>query len=247
MLKAVIIDDEKNGRDTLNYLVNTYCGDKVKIVSMAENVKDGMEAIELYNPNIVFLDIQMQGETGFDLLSQIGEINFSVIFTTAYDKYALHAIKFSAIDYLLKPIDVVELNQAIDKASEKNNFDIAQYDNYIKNSKNLDSENMKIAISTMEGLVFIFVNQIVYCKAEKGYTMFYNTNGSKIISTKNMKHFEDILTEYQFLRIHNSYLINLKEIKKYNKGDGGTVVMSNDAELDVSKRKKLAFLAAIVK
>ena len=97
MLKAVIIDDEKNGRDTLNYLVNTYCGDKVKIVSMAENVKDGIAAIELYSPNIVFLDIQMQGETGFDLLSQIGEINFSVIFTAVYDKYALHAIKFSAI------------------------------------------------------------------------------------------------------------------------------------------------------
>lgn len=247
MLKAIIIDDEKNGRDTLNYLVNSYCGDKVKIVYMAENVKEGIKAIEIYNPDIVFLDIQMQGETGFDLLSQIESINFSIIFTTAHDKYALHAIKFSAIDYLLKPIDVTELNQAIDKASQKTNFDIAQYDNYIKNSKSLDLENMKIAISTMDGLVFILVNQIIYCKAENGYTLFYNINGDKVISTKNMKHFEAVLTEYSFLRIHNSYLINLKEIKKYNKGDGGTVTMSNDAELDVSKRKKTAFLAAILK
>ncbi len=247
MLKAIIIDDEKKGRDTLNYLVNTYCGDKVKIVCLAEDVAEGLSAIELYTPDIVFLDIQMKGETGFDLLEKIPQINFSVIFTTAYDKYALNAIKFSAIDYLLKPIDIKELNEAIDKVSQKTNFDNKQYENYIKNNKTVDSENMKIAISTPNGLLFIPVKEIIYCKAEKGYTNFCIKGHKEIISTKNLKYFEEILTEYNFIRIHNSSLINLKEIVKYNKGEGGTVEMTNSSVLDVSKRKKASFLAALLK
>ena len=156
-------------------------------------------------------------------------------------------IKFSAIDYLLKPIDVVDLTNAVDKVSKKTGADLAQYENYIRNIRVNNLDNMKMAISSIDGLVFIHVNQIIYCKAEKGYTVFYNTNGTRIVSTKNMKHFEEVLTEHHFFRIHNSYLINLKEIKKYNKGDGGIVMMSNNVELDVSKRRKMAFLAAILK
>lgn len=247
MLKAIIIDDEKKGRDTLNYMINTFCEDKVKIVYLAENVAEGIDAIKLYTPDIVFLDIQMNGETGFDLLEKVEKINFSIIFTTAYDKYALNAIKFSAIDYLLKPIDIEELNNAIDKAQSKKEFDNKLYENYVKNNKTTESENMKIAISTTNGLEFITVKNIVYCKADKGYTYFHLKNNEKLISTKNLKHFEEILIEHDFLRIHNSNLINLKEINKYNKGEGGSVTMSNGDELDVSKRKKAAFLAAIVK
>ena len=247
MLKAIIIDDEKKGRDTLNYLVNTYCGEDVKIVCLAENVDEGICAIELFTPDIVFLDIQMNGETGFDLLEKIKEINFSIIFTTAYDQYALNAIKFSAIDYLLKPIDIQELIDAIYKVKSKKHFDSKLYDNYLKNNKTSDVENMKIAISTTNGLMFIPVNEIIYCRADKGYTFFCTKKTKEIISTKNLKHFEEILSEYDFHRIHNSTLINLKEITKYNKGEGGTVEMSNGESLDVSKRKKASFLAAIVK
>ncbi len=247
MLKAVIVDDEKNARESLNYLVNTYCGEKVKIVFMAENIKEAIKAVDDYNPDIVFLDIQMKNETGFDFLSQLKNINFSIIFTTAFNQYAIHAIKFSALDYLLKPIDITELQNAIDKACFKSIESPLQYQNYIKNSSITDSENMKLAISTVNGLVFIPINEIIHCKAEKSYTLFKLYNNVEVISTKNLKYFEEILTEYHFFRIHYSHLVNLREIKNYIKGDGGHVIMSDNSEIEVSRRRKNEFLKRILK
>lgn len=247
MLKAIIVDDEKNARFSLNYLINTYCDQKVKIVFMAESVKEALMAINDYKPDIVFLDIQMKGETGFDFLNQLENIDFAIIFTTAFNQYAIHAIKFSALDYLLKPIDITELQNAIDKVLLKTTQTKLQYQNYVKNNSMGDSDSMKLAISTTNGLEFITVKNIIYCKADKGYTFFYLKNKDKLISSKNLKHFEEILIEHNFFRIHKSSLINLKEINKYNKGEGGSVTMSNGDELDVSKRKKAAFLSAIIK
>lgn len=241
MLKAIIIDDEKNGRNTLNYLINAYCEEKVRIVAMAENVNEGIEAIKLYSPDIVFLDVQMKKETGFDLLEKIGKIEFSIIFTTAYDQYALNAIKYSAVDYLLKPIDVNELNEAIDKV-----INLTKDDNLTENQKKVSSDNLKIAISSSNELSFIPISSILYCCAEKSYTYFYLNDGKKIVSTKNLKFYEDLLSSHNFMRIHNSNLINLKHVEKYNKGEGGSVIMSNGYELDVSKRKKTEFLNKIL-
>lgn len=247
MLKAIIVDDEKNARDSLNFLINTYCGQKVKVVFMAENIKEAVRAVDDYKPDIVFLDIQMKGETGFDFLNQLENIDFSIIFTTAFNQYAIHAIKFSALDYLLKPIDITELQNAIDKACYKSAQSSLQYQNYVKNSSLTDSDNMKLAISTVNGLLFIPINEIVFCRSEKGYTVFKLNSGREILSTKNLKYFDEILADFKFFRIHYSFLINLKEIKKYVKGEGGTVTMSDNTELEVSRRKKIPFLDAILK
>lgn len=244
MLKAIIVDDEQNARDTLNYLINTYCEDRVKVVYQAQNVEEGIKSIGLYNPDIVFLDIKMKNETGFDLLEKLDEINFSLIFTTAYDQYALSAFKFSAVDYLLKPIEIKALEDAVEKAQSKANRGSA-YANFIHNQGMSKPTDFKIAISTTSELVFIPISEIVYCRAEKGYTYFYLTDNKREISTRNLKYYEELLEQYGFLRIHNSSLINLKEVKKYHKGEGGYVLMSNGDELDVSKRRKNAFLESM--
>lgn len=252
MLKAVIIDDEKLGRDSLNFLLDSCCKDSVKVVALAEGVADGLMAIHTHNPDIVFLDIQMKGETGFDLLSKLERIKFSLIFTTAYDSYALKAIKFCAIDYLLKPIDVLDLRSAVYKVKERTNPLIlnTQYETYLNNHQTSNKEGKKIGIATINGVVIVPVTEIVYIKANGSCSqLFLKDKSESIQSTKNLKEFEDILIDFQFFRIHNSFLINLIEVKNYLKGngEGGNVVMSNDAQLDVSKRKKAAFLSVLIK
>jgi two-component system LytT family response regulator len=253
MLKAVIIDDEKLGRDSLNYLLESCCSDSVRVVGLAEGVADGIVAIKNHKPDVVFLDIQMKGETGFDLLSRLDKINFALIFTTAYDNYALKAIKFCAIDYILKPIDILELRSAVFKVKDRsNNVNLVntQYETYLTNHQTVGKEGKKIGIATINGVVIVPVSEIVYCKAYLSSTQVYLKDKSEpMISTKNLKDFEDILHDFHFFRIHNSYLINVQEVKNYLKssGEGGNVILSNGIELDVSKRKKAAFLAALVK
>ncbi len=247
MRRALIVDDEKNARETLSHLITNFCNDKVKIVASVGTVKEGLEAIETYKPDLVFLDIQMKGETGLQLLSRLDKIDFAIIFTTAYDKYALHAIKFSAIDYLLKPIDFEELIKAIDKVPYKNMQQTEQFSNFIENKKSDSSEIKKIAISTMDGLVFVKVPEIIFCKSSEGYTEFYLKTKEVITSTKTLKHFEELLSSHHFFRVHNSYLINLNEIVKYNKFAGGSVIMYNNHEISISKRRKSEFLEKIMK
>ena len=252
MLKAVIIDDEKLGRDSLSFLLDSCCQDSVKVVALAEGVADGLMAIHTHNPDIVFLDIQMKGETGFDLLSKLERIKFSLIFTTAYDSYALKAIKFCAIDYLLKPIDVLDLRSAVYKVKERTNPLIlnTQYETYVNNHQTAGKEGKKIGIATSNGVIIAPVTEIIYVKASGSSTIIILKNKPEaILSTKNLKDFEDILSDYQFFRIHNSFLINLAEVKNYLKGngEGGNVIMSNDAQLDVSKRKKAPFLSVLIK
>jgi two-component system LytT family response regulator len=254
MLKAVIIDDEKLGRDSLNYLVESCCSDSVVVVALAEGVTDGLMAIHKHNPDIVFLDIQMKGETGFDLLSKLEQIKFSLIFTTAYDSYALKAIKFCAIDYLLKPIDVMELRSAVFKVKERTNPQVlnTQYETYITNHQTSIKEEKKLGISTDNGVIIFHITDILYCKASSSNTIIYlKEKKEPLVSTKNLKEYEDILLEFNFFRIHNSYLINLSEVKNFLKekkgGEGGLVIMNNDTQLEVSKRKRAAFLTALVK
>lgn len=246
MITAIIVDDEQKGRESLKLLINEYCP-KVEILALSSNVSDAYNNIMKLNPDLVFLDIQMKDETGFDLLKKFDKVGFEVIITTAHSNYAITAIKYSAIDYLLKPIDVAELQDAVARVEEKKNTpDILQrLGNLIENVKVSSVEEYKLAIPSSDGLMFIKASDIVYCEAEGNYTTFNLKNGKKYIVSKTLKEYENILNYHQFFRIHHSYLVNLKEIVKYTRGEGGFVTMSNGINLDVSKRKKESFLERI--
>jgi two-component system LytT family response regulator len=246
MLKAVIVDDEPKSCEALNQILNDFITD-VQVVGIVHNVKDAIEAIENYKPDVVFLDIEMHTETGFDLLGQIDKIDFEVVFTTAFQQYALKAIKFCAIDYLLKPIDVNELESAVEKVKKKRSEGnmSKNFEMFLQNLRNTNSGTHQIALSTNEGLIFVHVNEIIYCEADGPYTYFFLKKGDKITVSKNLKEYEDLLSDHNFFRVHKSYLINLGEMKKYIKGDGGYVIMTNNKEVAVSKRKKDAFLAKL--
>jgi two-component system LytT family response regulator len=215
-------------------------------VELCQNVAEGIEAINRLKPDVVFLDIQMQRETGFDLLTRLKQIDFELIFTTAYSEYAIKAFKFSAIDYLLKPIDVPELQAAIEKVSKKRENNIsARIEHLIHNLKPASSQKFKIALPSSDGLVFVKVEEILYCEAESNYTQIHLVNGAKHLVSRTLKEYEDLLSDQDFFRIHNSYIINLNLIKNYVRGEGGYVVMTNGKSLDVSKRKKESFLSRL--
>jgi len=244
-IKAVIVDDEKHSRETLKNLVEQFC-DGISIVATAASIKDGLEQIGKLNPDLVFLDIELQSGTGFDLLEQVGEINFEVIFTTAFEQYAIKAVKFSSLDYLLKPIDVEELQSAVKKLHQKETT--KEYQQQIKilieNLKQQPKLN-KICLSTALGFEFIDVSEIIYCNASGSYTSFVLKNGSKFLVSKHLKEYENLLIEHFFMRVHNSFLINLKEVKKFIKADGGYIIMSNNDSVSLSRSKKDGFLTAM--
>ena len=187
----------------------------------------------------------MQRESGFDLLTRIKNIGFEVIFTTAHSEYAIKAFKFSAIDYLLKPIDIAELKRAIGKVDKKMNGDISTRLQHLIQNLQPAQGNHKLALPTLDGLVFVKVSDIIYCEASSNYTEIIVQDGKKYVVSRTLKEYEDLLTGHNFYRIHNSYLINLNAIKKYIRGEGGYVVMNNDQSLTVSKRKKDGFLEKI--
>jgi len=245
MLRSIIVDDELKSRESLKKMLATFCPN-VEVNATCQNVAEALEAINQFDPEVVFLDVQMQRETGFDLLSNVKEISFEVIFTTAYSEYAIKAIKFAAIDYLLKPIDFDDLQKAISKVEKKQNGNITdRLHHLIQNLKSGNSENYKLALPTAEGLTFVKTNEVLYCKASGNYTEIFMGDGKKHLVSRQLKEYEDILGGQNFFRIHHSYLINLNFIKSYVRGEGGYVIMNNDSALDVSRRKKEAFLERI--
>ncbi len=245
MINAIIVDDELKSRESLKILLEEFC-DNVTVKALCQDVAEAVQAIQQYKPDVVFLDIQLQRETGFDLLTQLGDFDFEVIFTTAYAEYAIKAFKFAAIDYLLKPIDIEELKRALSKVERRMNDSISlRLQQLMQNLKNTSSENYKLALPTTDGLVFVKMQDILYCEASSNYTEITVMDGKKYIVSRTLKEYEDMLGEHNFYRIHNSYLINLNAIKKYVRGEGGYVIMANDKSLDVSKRKKEGFLARI--
>ena len=244
MLKAVIVDDEPKARENLQILLHDFV-EGVEVVGLCGNIAEAIDAVRLHSPDVVFLDIQLQRETGFDLLTKLKEINFEVIFTTAYTEYAIKAFKFSAIDYLLKPIDIEELKKAVARVEKRVSNNITgRLTQLVQNLKQGSSENYKIALPTLDGLVFVKISDILYCEASSNYTQIFTAEGKYLVS-KTLKEYDDLLSDHNFFRIHNSYLININSIKKYVKGEGGYVVLNNDTSLDVSKRKKEAFLNKI--
>src|SRR6478736_5490224 len=245
MIRGLIVDDELKSRESLKILLEDFC-EGVEVIALCQNVDESIEAIQRLHPDVVFLDIQLQRETGFDLLTRLKHFDFNVIFTTAYSEYAIKAFKFSAIDYLLKPIDIEELKRAISKLNKKINDNLSvKLEHLVQNLKVTSSENYKLALPTFEGLYFVKVSDIVYCEASSNYTEIVTADGKKHIVSRTLKEYDEILTDHNFYRIHNSYLINLNAIKKYVRGEGGYVVMRDDRSLDVSKRKKEGFLARI--
>lgn len=240
VLKVLIIDDEKKSRESLKNLLLEYCTD-VSIEGMADTVEKGLELIKQTNPQLVFLDIEMQSSTGFDLLKKVVKLNFEVIFTTAYEQYALKAIKFSALDYLLKPIDVNELKQAIEKYKQKNSLpENKKLEQLIQNIQN--KVPRKITLSTSEGLLFVEIDKIIRCEAQGAYTVFYLKDNRKIMVSKNLKEYENLLSDQGFVRVHNSHLVNIKEVQKFIKSDGGTIILKDGTQVAVSNSKREEFL-----
>lgn len=236
MLKAILIDDEPNCLKMLEWELQNACKD-VQIVELCNSGKEGLKAIQKYQPDIVFLDVDMPYMNGFEMLELVPDIKFDVIFTTAYDEYAVKAFKTNAIDYLLKPIDEDELTVAVAKVRTKKQQSIAQ-----QATKDDDDPRRqvirKIALPTFEGLVFVEVDRIVYCQSDNNYSKIILKGEKNLFISKTLKETEAVLGDYHFFRVHNSFLVNLNEIKNYVKSDGGYLIMSNDDRVKVSRAKK---------
>lgn len=244
MKTAIIIDDEMKGRIALRQKLFDYCKD-VRLIGEAENGEKGIKLINILNPDIVFLDIEMPRMDGFEMLLRLPQKNFDLIFTTAYDQYAIKAIKYAAFDYLLKPIDIEELKTAVAKSN--NNSQDSTEKKLVVLDQNLHSNVLlnKIAIPTLDGLLFYNIADIIHLEANRNYTTIYFINNVKLIASKTLKDFEELLPTDIFIRIHHSHLINLNYIKRYIKGDGGQIELQDGKIVDVARRKKEEFLKAI--
>lgn len=245
MIRAVIVDDEDASRMTLKGLLTRYVPD-VQVVGEGEDVASGLEIIKQYTPDLVFLDIQMPDGSGFRLLELLGEIDFNVIFTTAFDQYAIKAIKFSALDYLLKPIVPDDLIKAVDKHNER----IASPDLAISFQalrENLTPEPRKIVLHTFEGMHVVDTGDIIRCQSDDCYTNFFLDGGKRIIVSKTLKEIEEHLKGKDFMRPHKSHLVNINFIKTVVRNDGGYIVMKDGSEIPISRRKKELVMGIINK
>jgi two-component system LytT family response regulator len=236
-LNTVIIDDEEKSRDTLRQMLSLFCKN-TQIIGEAKDVRTGVELLSIVKPDLVFLDIKMPDGNGFDLLRKLKTRNFNLIFTTAFDQYAIKAFKFNAIDYLLKPIDADELKAAVKKAENNTATNKANVDNLINNAAEVKEEDQKIILSTSEGIHIIKVKNIIRCQADDYYTNFFLNDGRKIMISKTLKESEELLVDYKFIRPHRSHLVNISYIKKYVKSDGGYIVLADGTKIPVSRRKK---------
>ncbi len=246
MLTAILIDDEQSSLNSLKQKIVQNCSE-VKIISINDDPQKGAEAIEELKPDLVFLDIEMPRINGFTLLQQLTYKNFELIFVTAYDHYAIKAIRYSALDYLVKPVEIEELKTAVNRAVEKRNAakPNSQLELLLENMVSEKLRFKRIAIPAAQGLQFIKVNEIIYLEASGNYTKFFLAHNQKYVVSKTLKDFEDILPPDIFIRIHNSCIININFVDKYIRGDGGQVVLTEGTILDISKRKKSEFLKAI--
>lgn len=238
MIKALIVDDEKNCSEALQILLQENCPG-VTVIGVAHSGMEALAMIEAHQPQLVFLDIEMPHMTGFQVLERLPRINFELIFTTSYDQYAIKAFKFSALDYLLKPIDREELERAVAKVTEKLAAVLPQQLAILLQKINQPSLSaQRIALPTLQGLEMVPVSAIIRCAANSNYTEFYLTGKRKILVSRTLKEAEEMLEEYGFLRVHHSHLVNLNEAVRYAKGEGGYLVMSDGTTVDVSRSRK---------
>lgn len=248
MIKTIIIDDEFNAREFLEKILHRSFPNKFLVLGKCESIDDAVVAIEKYNPELVFLDVQMPNKNGFELFKEIKDINFEVIFTTAHSEFAIDAIKCSALDYLLKPITAIDLLETIKKYDAKQNK-ASQQDKLMLLLENIDtgsSEFKKIAFPTDSGFELIKTNSILYCEADSNYCSIKCLDGRKITLSKTLKHIEEILPKTIFQRIHKSYLVNLNYVNKFDKSNELIIELTNGENLPVSFRQKENFINAIL-
>jgi two-component system LytT family response regulator len=240
-MKAILIDDERDALEMLEWIIKKNCPE-VEIIAMCDSALEGLEKIKSLKPELVFLDIEMPQLNGFDLLERLGKYDFEVIFTTAYNQFAIKALKICALDYLLKPIDGEELKTAIQKANNRkskvSSEQLEMLMNYFKPEK---PKTRRVALTASDHLVFVDTNDIIYCESDSNYTNFFLVKGEKVMISKTLKDVEEILEGADFFRIHASFLINMKHVSKFTRGDGGYVVMSNNQQITVSRKKKDEF------
>lgn len=247
MIKTIIIDDEHHASEFLEKMLKRYFPNKFYVCKTCESIDEAVKAIEKFIPELVFLDIQMPNKNGFELFKEIRDINFEIIFTTAHTEYAIEAIKRSALDYLLKPINYIDLLGAVNRFEQKtkNEFQKKQLNILIENIDSGDTSHKKIAIATETGFEFLKFNSIIYLEAQSNYTKFYLTDNSSLITSKTLKHFEEILPKDLFFRTHKSYLVNMNFIKRFSKVDELLIELIPGQKLPVSIRKKDEFIATI--
>ena len=248
MIQAIIVDDERAAREELTKLIDTYCED-IKIVATGKNVSEARELIYKYSPDIVFLDIDMPMGNGFSLFDSIKNPGFDTIFTTAHQEYAIKAFRVSALDYLTKPIDYRELQEAIIKYKSKRKIELRErrIQLLLENMMNRPTEFNKLVLPDYEGYSLINTTDIVYCQADGSYTHLYLLDGKKITTSKLLKQIEELLPDETFYRIHKSYIVNLNLINRCSKIDGFSVILENGIVLDVSERTKKEFLDKLMR
>jgi two-component system, LytTR family, response regulator len=250
-IKAVIVDDEQHCVDALKTMLQKKFPD-VTVLGGASSVQEAKVLIDELRPDLVFLDVEMPYQNGFELLKLFDKVHFDVIFTTAYEQYALKAIKFNALDYLLKPFGISDLQDALQKYSARKAVKneqpgvVAPLEMFLQNMKTMQHSNKKIALPTLNGLVFMPVQSIVRCESTGNYTKIFFTDRKQLLVSKPLKEFEELLTDIDFFRVHNSHLINLQQMESYIQGEGGFALMSDGTQVEVSRRRKADFLKKAV-
>ena len=247
MIKVIIIDDEVKAIESLKKTIANYCPE-LTVVGCGGNVEDAINLINQFTPDIVFLDIEMPNGNGFTLFEKFKNPSFSTIFTSAYEEYAIKAFRIAAIDYLNKPIDFRQLQEAVARHKSKQTIELKEQrlELLIENMKNRPSEFSKIALPDNKGYTMVRISDILYCQADSSYTIVHLINGKKIVTSKILKLIEELLPHQTFYRIHKSYIVNLNLIKHYVKNDGNHVLLENDVKLDVSDRNKKEFLEKLL-
>ena len=236
-INSVIIDDEANGRENLRGVLEKFCPD-IKILAEADSAITGIEAIQIHQPDLVFLDIEMPGGNGFKVLEFFSRPSFGVIFVTAYDHYAIQAIRFSAIDYILKPINVIELKKAIERFQNRQaSLNYSLMSQFLQNER-MELSAKKIALPITDKIEFREVKSIIRCEGETNYTRFYFTDGTKLLISKTLIEFEKVLEDYGFIRTHKTHLVNLLHVTAFNKADGCSLSLSDGTTIPVSRRRK---------
>lgn len=249
MTSCIIIDDEKKARDTLEKIILRYFGSKLRVVYSASSVQEGVFAINKHKPDVVFLDIEMPEEDGFQLFNHFDIYEFEVIFTTAYKQYAIDAFKVAALDYLLKPINYIDLRDVLKKLEKKQKVSTPQVkiDKLLSSLSNDSEKFNKVALPTMNGFHMEKANNIIYCIAEESYTKIFTNRNDVLIVAKPLKYIENMLPSELFFRIHKSYIVNMNYIKSYDRSEGYVVTLDNGVKLDVATRRNEDFIKAITR
>jgi two-component system LytT family response regulator len=246
MIRSIIVEDEPRGLNTLKKLLEDYCPE-IKIVAECTDADEAKEKIEQMNPQLVLLDISLPGKNSFDLLAELDQINFEIIFVTAFNEYTLQAFHYSAVDYLMKPIDEDLLMEAIRRAEKRiamnGNGNDGNVSALLHNVQKIQSpQEMKLCIHSVKGFQVVDLKEVLYCDASGSYTNFYFTDKHTLCTAKSILEYEELLEDAGFVRVHKSYLVNLLHVKEYIRGEGGSIKISGGQELEVSRRKKDLFL-----